>query len=54
VHIVLIELRVDQNLARDWMFYQKSFQSFTNVASVLRPIDQSLIENNTDTHVAAL
>src|SRR4029077_8504599 len=54
VHIVLIELRVDQNLARDRMFHQKTFQSVGNLAGILRPIDQSLIENNADAHVAAL
>src|SRR4029077_20404281 len=54
VHIFLIELCVDQNLARDRMFHQKSFQSFANTAAILRPIDQSLIEDNADTHVAAL
>ena len=53
MHVFFIKFGIGQDFARDRMLHQKSFQPVANFSSILWPIDQPLIENNADTHVAA-
>ena len=52
--VVLIELRVNEHLAADWMLHEKCFQPITELAASVRPIDDSLIKHDPDADVAAL
>jgi hypothetical protein len=54
VHITLDPVAVSNHLASNWVLHKEGFYPITEFSAVLRPLNQTLIENDTHADIATL